>query len=296
MTKRRKFLKNSSYLMAGAFILPMGCTKNQQQSETATESSAPSVNTTETNEIGVQVYSVRDALKEDFAGSLKKLAEIGYKYVEAYGLGLDGQMYGMAPGEYKKITNDLGLELISSHSTYFTPDNASAIVDAAQESGVKYVIIPYLDDDLRADYYKVADNLNNVGELFQGTGIRLGYHNHAFEFEAQNGEIPLEIMISNTQPELVTFQADLYWVTRAGANQMDLINKFPGRFSSYHIKDADSDLEQTTVGTGIIDFATIMGANEKAGIKHYFVEDEREDDPFGNLKANFDYLNAADFI
>jgi sugar phosphate isomerase/epimerase len=84
-------------------------------------------------------------------------------------------------------------------------------------------------------------------------------------------------------------------VTKGGTNPMDLIKKFPGRGSLFHVKDAGEDLEQTTVGTGIIDFETILNARETAGLDYYFIEDERTDDPFANLKANFDYLNGSDF-
>ena len=155
-----------------------------------------------------------------------------------------------------------------------------------------------LPEDLRqsVDTYKqVSENLNRVGELFNSAGLKLGYHNHAFEFEEKEGQVPLEIMLNETQPELVTFEADLYWVTRGGADPMGLIDKYPGRFSLFHVKDSDENMEQTTVGTGIVDFESILKARNKAGLEYYFVEDERTDDPFGNLKANFDYLNNSDF-
>ena len=116
-----------------------------------------------------------------------------------------------------------------------------------------------------------------------------------FEFEMQGDEVALEIMLKETDPELVTFQADLYWVTKGGADPMELLQKYPGRFSSFHVKDAAEDLEQTTVGTGIVDFESIFGIKDTAGMKHYFVEDERTDDPFGNLTKAFEYLNQADF-
>ncbi|MDP4679182.1 MAG: TIM barrel protein, partial [Cyclobacteriaceae bacterium] len=123
---------------------------------------------------------------------------------------------------------------------------------------------------LRGDYYKIAENLNAVGELFRGSGIKFCYHNHAFEFELSNGEVPLEIMIKETQPDLVSFEADLYWVKKGGTEPMDLINKYPGRFSLFHVKDANPNLDQTTVGEGIIEFETIINAKETAGLEYYF--------------------------
>lgn len=290
MTTRRKFIKTSSFVAAGAMIAPMGCNTKPQKTVAAAVAEEPAK--VMTKEFGVQAYSVRDALKEDFAGSMKRIADIGYKYIEAYGLGIDGKLLGMAPADYKKVVSDLGMELISSHATYFTPEDAPAIIETSQAAGLKYLVIPYLSDDLRGDYYKIAENLNAVGELFKGTGIKFCYHNHAFEFELSNGEVPLEIMLKETQPDLVSFEADLYWVKKGGAEPMDLINKYPGRFSLYHVKDANPDLDQTTVGEGIIDFETIINAKETAGLEYYFVEDERTDDPFGNLKKAFDHVNG----
>jgi len=296
MSNRRKFLINSSFAAAGTLILPVGCDTKKADSESSDDTFAEDTMVTVNKEIGVQVYSVRDALKEDFGGSLKKLKEIGYNYIEAYGMNLEGQLFGMTPAEYRKQVEDVGMKMISCHCTYFTPDDAEIMRDAAMEAGLKYLVIPSLPQDLRSDYSQVADNLNQVGELFQGTGIKLGYHNHDFEFETQNDQVPLEIMLNETEPNLVTFEADLYWVTVGGMDPMDLINKFPGRFSLFHVKDANEELEQTTVGTGIIDFETIFKARETAGLEYFFVEDERTDDPFGNLKANFDYMNTSEFV
>ena len=282
MKNRRNFLISGSSIALASALLPLsGC---MSQARTAKAG------------VGVQIYSVRDALKADFHGTMEKVANIGYKYIEAYDLAINGSLFGMPPADYKKVVDDLGMSVVSSHSTYFTPGQAEGVLEAAQEAGLKYVIVPWLGNELRQDYSAVAENLNKVGEVFKGSGVQLGYHNHDFEFKKQNGQIPLEIMLQNTEPDLVTFQADLYWVTRGGMNPMDLISKYPGRFSSFHIKDSDTALEQTTVGTGIIDFETILKEKQLSGWEYYFVEDERRGDPFANLEAAFNYLNTADFV
>lgn len=243
---------------------------------------------------GVQVYSVRDALKEDFEGTFKKVADIGYKNIEAFGLGKDGMIYGMTPAEYKEVADKYGLNIVSTHATYFMPEDADAIIEAAKILDVKYVVVPYLGEEYR-DYDAVAANLNEVGKKFEGTGIRLAYHNHAFEFEPmEDGRIPEEVLIKGTNPELVTFQADLYWVVKGGTDPMELIKKYPGRFSLFHVKDANDALEQTTVGTGIIDFETILGAKDISGNQYYFVEDERTDDPFMNIEKALDHLSTIE--
>jgi sugar phosphate isomerase/epimerase len=145
-------------------------------------------------------------------------------------------------------------------------------------------------------YHQVAENLNKVGEVFTEAGLLFGYHNHAFEFEKQGDEIGLEVMINETDPELVKFQLDLYWAVKGGTDPVAFIEKYPGRFISFHIKDSAEDLEQTTVGTGIVPFEGVFNIKGQSGATHFFVEDERTDDPFGNVEAAFNYLNQAAFV
>ena len=302
MTNRRDFLVTAKNVAVGGLLLPAfscGGGSQKKESDAASTAETESEPLVITKDVGVQAYSVRDALQEDFNGTLGKLADMGYKYIEAYGLSSDGLFLDKVPAaDYKKIVSDLGMELVATHCGYFKPDQAQAFIDASLEAGLKYLVIPSLPNELKESvetYKQVAANLNEVGELFQGTGVRLGYHNHAFEFEQKEGRVPLEILLSETDPELVTFEADLYWVTKGGVDPMELINSYPGRFELFHVKDADQDLEQTTVGTGIIDFEALLSARETAGLKYYFVEDERTDDPFGNLQKALEYLNASDF-
>jgi len=294
MKTRRNFLKNSSYLAVGSMILPLACTnKKQETAQTIAEEVVESM--ANDKSMGIQVYSVRDALDEDFAGSIKKLADIGYQYIEAYGLGLDGQILGMQSKEYNDIVTDTGMDIASTHCNYFQAGEGEKLRDAALSAEIPHVIIAYIDQELR-DYHKIAENLNKIGEIFKGSGLLLGYHNHDFEFQKQDDKVGLEIMLEETQADLVSFQLDLYWAVKGGADPVALIEKYPGRFCSFHVKDAAEDLEQTTVGTGIVDFESIFNIKGKAGISRFFVEDERTEDPFGNVEAAFNYLNQADFI
>ena len=246
--------------------------------------------------IGVQVYSVRNELSQNFDSTLAALSEIGFDQIEAYGLSTDGSLFGMEPAAYKAAVESHGMKLLTSHATYFTAEEAPVMIKAAKEAGLEYVIIPWLNEDLRKDYDAIAENLNEVGTLFKEAGIGFAYHNHDFEFiQTEDGRIPMEVLLEDTDPELVDFQLDLYWVVKAGHDPMELINKYPGRFIAYHVKDSDEDLNQTTVGSGIIDFKTILLNKDLAGYKYYFVEDERTDDPLSNLKAAHDYLVELDF-
>jgi sugar phosphate isomerase/epimerase len=282
MKTRRDFLKQGTVLSAGMLSAPMlfgGGNKNAK--------------------LGIQVYSVRNQLNKDFKGTLKQIAKIGYKNIEAYGLGADGKYLGkVKPAEYKKMCKDLRMNLVSTHVNYFEADDAQVHIDAGLESGLEYLIIPYLSEEMRKtadDYKRIAENLNKVGAICNKAGLKFGYHNHAFEFETVDGQIPMEILIENTDADKVTFEADLFWITNGGFDPIKFMSKYEGRFSCFHVKDANKKLEAETVGKGIIDFASIFASNKKY-LKYYFVEDERTDTPIKNITAAYKYLSTADFV
>ncbi|MCG8373823.1 MAG: sugar phosphate isomerase/epimerase [Balneolales bacterium] len=222
---------------------------------------------------------------------------MGFDYIETYGLGTDGLFFGsMTPAELKQMANNAGMRITSTHCDYFSPAEAPVIAEAANTLESDYVVLPWLSEERRANYLGEAENFNLIGEAFKGSGVRFAYHNHDFEFfKTENGEIPMELLIENTDAALVDYQADLYWIKKAGFDPVEFISKYPGRFCSYHIKDANEDLDQTTIGAGIIDFETILSKNAESGIKYVFIEDERTDDPLANIKAGHDYLRSISF-
>jgi sugar phosphate isomerase/epimerase len=201
----------------------------------------------------------------------------------------------MDPGEYRRMVTDTGLEIVSTHCSYFQAEDSQKVLDAAAAAGIGQVMVAFLGESDR-DYHKVAENFNKVGEAFKQAGVVFGYHNHSFEFEKYEDSNGLEVLLNETQPDLVKFQLDLYWAVKGGADPVTFIEKYPGRFCSFHIKDAAEDLEQTTVGTGIVPFEGVFKIKGKSGATHFFVEDERTDDPFGNVEAAFNYLNQANFV
>jgi sugar phosphate isomerase/epimerase len=275
-TNRRNFIKTSSMLAAGSMLLPsFSLVKSGMKP-------------------GLQVYSVRNQLSEDFEGTMQVVAKVGYQHIEGYGLGTDGKFLGkISPSHYAKVIQDLGMEFKATHCSYTTSDKAQKMIDAAVETGLEYMIIPFTPEHVRktADGWKnVAEDYNKMGELCNKAGIKFGYHNHAFEFEALDGIIPQELLIESTDPKLVHFEADLFWVTKGGYDPAKLLKKYPGRIQIFHVKDATPDLEGTTVGEGIIDFKSLFNAGRKDAVEYYFVEDEREDDPFSNIKADFKYI------
>lgn len=286
MSRRREFIKTGTMIAAGSMLMP-------------SMSFARTFNTSGKMEPGIQIYSVRTEINKDFAETMKKVAQIGYKAIEGYGLGLDGNFLGkISPAEYKKVITDLGMRLIATHCSYFTHDNASKMIDAAKTAGVEYLVIPSIPGDIRKtiDGYKaVADNLNKIGEKCKAAGIKFGYHNHAFEFEAMEGKIPQEVLIEQTQAGLVTFEADLFWTVKGNYDPVKLIEKYPGRISLVHVKDMTTDGKEATVGQGKIDFKSIFQAAKKTGLAYYFIEDERTDDPIANIRANYNYIVAQDF-
>ena len=248
---------------------------------------------------GLQVYSMRNQLKDDFEGTMAYVAKVGYKHIEGYGLGTDGKFLGkISPAHYKKVIDDLGMELKATHCSYTSSDKAQKMIEAAKETGLEYLIIPYTPDQVRqtADgWKKVAEDYNKLGEMCNKVGIKFGYHNHAFEFEKLDGIIPQELLIENTEAKLVHFEIDLFWATKGGYDPIDLLKKYPGRIQLLHVKDATPDLEGTTVGKGIIDFAAIFEAGRSDAVEYYFIEDEREDDPHKNIQEDFDYMSVQKF-
>ena len=247
-------------------------------------------------EIGVQLWSVREPLAENYIATINKVGEIGFDYVEAYGLSPEQTLAGgIAPKEYVETVKRAGMRIVSCHSGLFAPEDAPKIIESALELETDWINIAWLSEEQRGDYYQHAENFNKIGEQLRSVGIGFGYHNHDFEFfETEKGEIPMEILLENTDPEFVSFQADIFWIEKAGYNPLEFIQKYPGRFCSYHVKDADENLDQTDIGTGIIDFAAILN-DKDAGIEYVFIEDERTETPLENIKVGHDFLKNLDY-
>lgn len=278
---RKEFLRTSAAFAAGSVLLPSFANMGPRMKP------------------GLQTYSVRNQLNEDFEGTLKQVAEIGYKNIEGYGLGTNGMyLKKFTTSHHAKVVNDLGMNFIATHCSYASHEDAQTMIDAAAEAGLEYLIIPGIPGRLRStlDGWKaIAENFNKIGELCKNAGLKFGYHNHAFEFEKMEGIIPQELLIESTDPDLVYFEADLFWVTKGGYDPVKLVEKYPGRITLFHVKDADKDLEETTVGKGIIDFEEVFNAAKKGSLEYYFVEDERVDSPFENLKADLEYISGQKF-
>ncbi|RYY30432.1 MAG: sugar phosphate isomerase/epimerase [Chitinophagaceae bacterium] len=251
--------------------------------------------------LGVQLWTVR-AYLNDLKGSLARLAKLGYNELEVFDY--DGRFYGKTPGEFQKICKDLGFTIVSSH--YMTGRHnpqlpgsllngwEKAVEDAASID-IKYMVCAWLykEERVSLDKYKeLAAMLNKAGETCKTAGIQLAYHSHNFEFPPIDGIVPYDFILENTDKDLMKMQADLYWITKAGADPVAYFNKYPGRFPLWHVKDMERGSEHfAEVGKGVIDFDRIFAAREVAGLKHWFVEqDQTNREPFESLKISRDFI------
>ena len=253
--------------------------------------------------VGLQLYSIRDAMAADVKGTLKKVSDMGYKNMELAGYS-NGKFYGFSPAEFKKIITDLGLVSLSSHAAVeskgITVESAKLMADAHAALGVKYCIQPWVNDEDRTieKYKKMIGDWNKVGKIMKGVGIQFGYHNHNFEFTNVNGVVPYyDIFMPEMDKDLITMELDLFWATKAGQDPVAMFKKYPGRFQLLHFKDMHTKQapfytvikdDICSVGEGVIDFKKIWAAKEVAGAKYLFVEDDNQGNgkPFEGIETS----------
>lgn len=289
MTTRRSFLKTSALLSAGLLA-------------------APNLFAYDKKYIGLQLYTVRDAMAADPVAALAKVAKTGFTSVEGATYTGTELFYGMSPKDFANVLKQNGLimpsahyrlgeELVNGeHQKGTIMNDWKKAVDDAAEAGVKYMVCAYLSQSERGnlDHYKnVANMLDIAGETCKGAGIQLCYHNHDFEFIQENGKYPYEILLDSTDKSLVKMEMDLYWVTKANQDPIALINKHPGRFPLWHVKDMDKTPEKkfTEVGNGTIDFKKIFTQAKKSGLQYFFVEqDVCPGDPFDSISQSISYI------
>jgi sugar phosphate isomerase/epimerase len=244
--------------------------------------------------IGLQLYTVRRELQKDFEGTLAQVAGIGYSEVEFAGY------YDRTPQQVKEILARDNLSAPSSHMQLpAMRQNLDKMIEAAKIIGHEYVALAYRTPDERKtidDFKQVAESLNKAGETCHKVGIQLAYHNHDFEFVPMGGDIPFNTLLKGTDPNLVKLELDLYWLTKAKQPVAEMLTKLKGRVALVHIKDMDNTPKQffTEVGRGIIDYKSLLPLAQKAGVKHYFVEqDECPGSPLDSIKISYDYLSRV---
>lgn len=242
--------------------------------------------------IAIQLWSVRDAVEKDFADTLRKIAEMGYEGVEFAGYG------GLTSRELKKILDELGLKVCGSHVAIgVLMDDLEEVIRYNLEIGNKYIICPFAQYESKEDFEAMAVKLNDIAKKCKEHGLIVGYHNHAHEFKEFDGEYGLDILLNNTDKELVKAEIDTYWVEYAGVDSVSYLAKHSGRCDLVHIKDmeiVDGQKRSTEVGSGILNIPAIVEAAEKQGAKWLVVEQEYFTKPsLESVKIGYNYLNKV---
>lgn len=319
MEKRREFLRTAGAFAAGSLVVPFGCSPKKASEETAETAAAPA----KQKSIGIQLYTLRNQIDEmGVEAILKKVAEAGYKWVEPYGYE-DRKFLKKDPTEFKQIISNLGMSAPSVHSVTEVSSSGGkdAIIDQmkttaedAKAIGAEYMVWAFLKPEDRTsmdDYKRHIETWNNFSEICKEVGIQFAYHNHDFEFITFEGETekPYEMIMRETDPDLVKFEMDLFWVTIAGQDPLEWFKKDPGRFHLWHVKDMVSEENKyivdgedrffAPVGDGIIDFKPIFDARDTSGMKYFFVEQDFTPEgvsPMNTMKVSWDFLNKADYV
>lgn len=275
MSTRRTFIKQTSLATSGLLLMKGRWFKPNQL-------------------IGLQLYTVRTELDKDVEDTIAKVAGIGYNSVELFGYG-NGKFFGKTPAEFLAILKKNHLKTPSGHYSidpYLAKDDKEDLkktLAVAAQMGHEFLVIPYLADNVRTsldDYKKLAAKFNSAGAIAKSAGLKLAYHNHDFEFKDWGGgKTGYEVLLKDTDPSLVNFEMDIYWVVRAGHDPVKIIKENPGRIKMWHLKDMASKQppSYTTsgpqffapVGSGIINFKEIFKYKKESGMKYFFVEQDQ---------------------
>lgn len=295
MVTRRDFLKTGAALTALS-VLPAGLSAaGMAKKEKA---------------IGLQLYSVRDNINKDAEGTIKAVIEIGYKRLESFGYNR-GKFFGKTPLEMKKFLSDLGAVMTGSHTgmPFLAAGNTdNAPWDAWKKNcedtktvGCKWIVqagYPARQIKTVDDVKRLAAQFNKCGELAKANGLRFAFHNHVEEFHKIDGQVPYDILLENTDKNLVTFQMDTAQLVYGGYTCHDYVKKYPGRFSNWHLKDANPDGKGSTeMGEGLVDFKALFKVAKLAGLEDYYVEQERYNmTPLDAMKYDYEFLKNASYV
>ncbi|RDV16381.1 sugar phosphate isomerase/epimerase [Pontibacter diazotrophicus] len=310
MNKRRSFLRYAGLMSAGVFMTPalISCgTNNEANEDTATTGATADTGTATANTdtaIGIQLYSLREQIgSEGIEVVIPKVAEAGYKKVETYGYSQENGFFGMEPSAFNDLLRSHNLTSPSGHYSmdpYLSGGNEEMLqsfIDAAKAIGQTYIVIPHIGDSLRQsadDYRKLAQRINEAAQKVNEEGLQLAYHNHAFEFDQFGDTTGYQILLEETDPELVKMELDLYWVYRAEKDPVAMMNENPNRFVMWHVKDMDRNDRtlNTEIGSGSIDYQSLFNQSA-SNVEHIYVEQENfaeNMDPYQSIRQSHDYV------
>jgi len=244
--------------------------------------------------IGVQLYTVRVAMQSDFEGTLRRLAEMGYREVEFAGL------FGRDPAQVRSLLAELNLTAAGSHVDWSRfRDDPTGAIDETLALGAQYLVFPWTPDSERQtldQWHGWAARLNEVAAESRDRGLPVAYHNHDFEFQPIEGTLPYDVLVAELDPNLVDFELDLYWLAKAGGDASALFASQPGRFPLTHVKDLRrSDQAIVDVGQGDLDFAAIFAQSAQSGMRHFIVEHDSSADPMQTAQTSIEYLQQLAF-
>jgi len=276
MKSRREFIKTLSLLTVGA----------------AAYCSFPScINPKRLK--GIQLWTLRDIAGKDPVGTLQIVTDIGFNNIEPYGF--DGKFYGIEAREYGDMVRNLGARLSSTH-TGISIENCRHYAEKAVNAGLEYLVLPSPGGrpvSTADDFKRIAEELNAIGLAVREAGLGFGYHNHAREFEPIDGIIPYDILLQETEPGLVCFEMDIYWIIKGGADPLDYFRKYPGRFELLHVKDMGQDGKSCIIGNGNINFKEIFALADIAGMKYFYLEQEDyEKSPVECVEESYGYIEG----
>jgi len=280
---RRRFVETAAVFVAAAACRPAKETPRVAQRRRL-------------DQIGIQVYSVRHLLEKEFDRTLAQLAAIGYRDVEWWG------SFDRTPAQIRASLDRAGLAAPSGHYDYSElRDNTARALDGAAALGLEFITAAWIDESARrtlSDWQRLADEFNRIGDRARSSGRRFAYHNHNYKFKLVDGQTPLDVLLARTDPKLVDFELDIYWMVSGGRDPVAYLTGHPGRFVMFHVKDSAGPPkhEQVDVGSGRIDFAPILrAATEHGGFRYAFVEHDEPADPLQFAKRSFDYLKNLEF-
>ncbi|KLT65906.1 sugar phosphate isomerase/epimerase [Pedobacter sp. BMA] len=285
MLTRRSFILSSSMAAAAALLIPSFACSGEKKN------------------VGLQLWSLRDELPKDVKGTIEKVAKAGFTQIESYGFSIKDQFWGLSPVDFNKLLEANNLTMPSGHYSLTSflsegkTEELEAAIAAAKVLGSDYVTVPWLEESIRKnadDYKTLAKRLNLAGKMCKDAGLRVAYHNHNFEFDKQGDTTGYQILLSETDKNLVDFELDLYWVVRSGNDPLKLFKENPGRFTMWHVKDMDKTdpALNAEVGTGSIDFKPIFADAKLSGMKHFFIEHESnyKPNPMESVAASCAYV------
>jgi sugar phosphate isomerase/epimerase len=286
MTNRRTFLAQAGLVSAACFIKP-----------NLLSAAAPK------RIAGLQLYSLREQLPKDVKGVIPKIAEAGYKQVETFGYNKQTGYWGLSAKDFSQLLKDNGLSSPSGHydiNQYLgtgSTEDLQINIDVCHALGQEYLVVPSLREQFiktGEDFKNIADKMNKTAEFLKKEGLKLGYHNHNFEWKPADGTTFYDTLLANTDPALVHMEMDIFWVVRAGQDPIAILEKHKGRYKFVHIKDRDKTRPNlnTEVGKGSIDFVSIIPKAKEAGVQYFIMEQENyiDIDPYISIKESADYI------